>query len=121
MVRRLACFLLISLGCVLMSGCGGGSSTLPVPHAWFIVLKVDACTGVWWLGVYGIYVGCTVQNVGNACGTTRVRLFVRQAGRITDQSFQNIYLCSREKGFVEDILWRAKPGVRRTTCHCEIR
>ncbi|OGF65093.1 MAG: hypothetical protein A2Y62_10460 [Candidatus Fischerbacteria bacterium RBG_13_37_8] len=105
---------------VALIGCSGGSSPVAPPkRAVFQVLSDDRCEGTWNKDDYGVIVGCTVGNVGNACGSTGVRMWIQQKGVVREQKTKPIELCPSEKIYVETTLWLAEANMEPTLCHCQ--
>jgi hypothetical protein len=105
---------------VALIGCGGGSSPVAPPKkAVFQVLSNDRCEDTWKNTDYGVIVGCTVVNVGDACGSTGVRLWIEQKGVVREQTVVPIELCEAERIYVEATLWLADENMGVAICHCQ--
>lgn len=105
---------------MIVWSCSGGNPTSEPPKvAVFKAMSVDKCEETWNGNDFGIMVGCTVKNIGQACGSTNVRLWVTQRNIVIEQKTVPIALCPTETVYVEVVLWQADVEKGPWECYCQ--
>jgi hypothetical protein len=113
--------LVLLLMICMMFGCsGGGNPTSEPPKvAIFKAMSVDKCEEIWNGNDFGIKVGCTVKNIGQACGSTNLRLWVTQRNIVVESKLVPISLCPSQTVYVEVALWEPKVEDGPWECYCQ--
>ncbi len=105
---------------MIVIGCSGGNPTSEPPKvAVFKAISVDKCEEYVSNNDWGIKVGCTVKNIGQACGSTNVRLWITQRSIVIEQKTVPIALCPSQTVYVEAVLWAAEKEKGPWECYCQ--